>query len=47
VSLAGEAWFSALGKPSAGPEHPFLRKYALYCGGRWPLGVYEDRFAIF
>ena len=27
--------------------HPFLRKYALYCGGRWPLGVYEGRFAIF
>lgn len=27
--------------------HPFLRKYALYCGGRWPLGVYQGRFAIF
>jgi hypothetical protein len=34
----------AAGTPSA---HPFLRKYALYCGGRWPLGVYEDWFAIF
>ena len=34
----------AAGAPSA---HPFLRKYALYCGGRWPLGVYEGRFAIF
>lgn len=31
----------------AGPTHPFLRKYALYCGGRWPLGVYDGRFAIF
>lgn len=31
----------------AAPGHPFLRKYALYCGGRWPLGVYEGRFAIF
>jgi hypothetical protein len=31
----------------APPGHPFLRKYALYCGGRWPLGVYEGRFAIF
>jgi hypothetical protein len=31
----------------AGAGHPFLRKYALYCGGRWPLGVYEGRFAIF
>jgi len=34
------AWFCALG-------HPFLRKYALYCAGRWPLGVYENCFAIF
>ena len=31
----------------AGAHHPFLRKYALYCGGRWPLGVYGSRFAIF
>jgi hypothetical protein len=28
-------------------RHPFMRKYALFCGGRWPLGVYDDRFAIF
>lgn len=34
----------AAGAPAS---HPFLRKYALYCGGRWPLGVYEGRFAIF
>jgi hypothetical protein len=34
----------AAGAPAT---HPFLRKYALYCGGRWPLGVYEGRFAIF
>jgi hypothetical protein len=31
----------------AGDEHPFVRKYALFAGGRWPLGVYGDRFAIF
>jgi hypothetical protein len=31
----------------APPEHPFMRKYALFCGGRWPLGIYGDRFAIF
>jgi hypothetical protein len=31
----------------APPAHPFLRKYALYCGGRWPLGIYDQRFAIF
>jgi hypothetical protein len=29
------------------PSHAFMRKYALFCGGRWPLGVYGDRFAIF
>lgn len=27
--------------------HPFLRKYALYCGGRWPLCIYDRVFAIF
>lgn len=31
----------------AASRHPFLHKYTLYCGGRWPLGVYEERFAIF
>lgn len=31
----------------AGESHPFVRKYALFCGGRWPLGVYGERFAIF
>lgn len=30
-----------------GEAHPFVRKYALFCGGRWPLGVYGDRFAIY
>lgn len=31
----------------ASDDHPFVRKYALFSGGRWPLGVYGDRFAIF
>ena len=31
----------------AGCAHPFLHKYTLYCAGRWPLGVYDGRFAIF
>ena len=35
------------GAAGAGDEHPFVRKYALFSGGRWPLGVYGDRFAIF
>jgi hypothetical protein len=30
-----------------GDEHPFVRKYALFSGGRWPLGIYGDRVAIF
>jgi len=30
-----------------GEEHPFVRKYGLFSGGRWPLGLYGDRFAIF
>ena len=34
----------AAGAPAS---HPFMRKYALYSGGRWPLGVYGERFAIF
>jgi hypothetical protein len=31
----------------AASGHPFLRKYALYSGGRWPLGVYHGAFALF
>ena len=31
----------------AGEAHPFMRKYALFSGGRWPLGLYGDRFAVF
>ncbi len=30
-----------------GPDHAFIRKYALFSGGRWPLGIYDGRFAIF
>ena len=51
-AAAGAASYAAyqarLARAAGAPaEHPFLRKYALYCGGRWPLGVYEGRFAIF
>lgn len=27
--------------------HPFRLKYALYCAGHWPLGVYDSQFRIF
>lgn len=28
-------------------NHPFRRKFALFEAGRWPLGLYAGRFAIF
>ena len=31
----------------ASAEHPFVRKHALFAGGRWPLGYHAARFAIF
>ena len=51
-AAAGAAAYAAyqarLARAAAAPAgHPFLRKYALYCGGRWPLGVYEGQFGIF
>ncbi len=30
-----------------GPGHRFVLKYALWKGGRWPLGYHSARFAIF
>jgi hypothetical protein len=49
---AGAASYAAyqarLARAADAPStHPFMRKYALYCGGRWPLGVYDNAFAIF
>ena len=49
---AGAATYAAyqqrLARAAGAPDsHPFMRKYALYSGGRWPLGVYDERFAIF
>lgn len=51
-AAAGAATYAAyqyrLARAAVVPEtHPFVRKYAMFCGGRWPLGVYGDRFAIF
>ena len=50
-AAAGSASYSAyqarLASAAGTRGHPFHRKYALYCGGRWPLGVYNRRFAIF
>ena len=31
----------------AGLDHAFLHKQALFRAGRWPLGVYDEAFAIF
>lgn len=30
-----------------GPDHLFVRKYALFESGRWPLGVVGDAFHLF
>jgi len=29
------------------PEHRFVRKFALFEGGRWPLGYHAARFIVF
>jgi hypothetical protein len=49
AGAAGYAAYQARLARAAGARtgHPFLRKYALYCGGRWPLGLYDGRFLIF
>lgn len=49
AGAAGYAAYQARLARAAGAAsgHPFLRKYALYCGGRWPLGLYHGQFAIF
>jgi hypothetical protein len=47
-AAAYAAYQARLARAAGAPaRHPFLCKYALYCAGRWPLGVYEGRFAIF
>lgn len=35
------------GMAGEGPDHRFVRKYALFTGGRWPLGYHSGRFVIF
>ena len=29
------------------PDHPFLVKFRLFEGGRWPLGIVAGRFRLF
>lgn len=31
----------------APPDHLFMRKYALFESGRWPLGVFDDTFHLY
>jgi hypothetical protein len=56
ASIAGEAAAMALLAAhqralaqiaGAGPGHRFVRKYALFEGGRWPVGYHSARFVIF
>ena len=53
-SLDGRMWRTLAAHQSAlallageGPDHRFVRKYALFTRGRWPLGYHSARFAIF
>jgi hypothetical protein len=42
------AYHSRLAHAAGAPAtHPFHLKYALYCAGHWPLGVYHLQFRIF
>jgi hypothetical protein len=52
VEAAGMALLAAhqsalAGMAGAGPEHRFVRKFALFASGRWPLGYHSARFVIF
>lgn len=56
TSIAGEAVAMALLAAhhhalaeiaGAGTGHRFIRKYALYLEGRWPVGYHSARFVIF
>ena len=49
AGAASYAAYQARLARAAGAEgtHPFLRKYALFSGGRWPLGVYRGQFSVF
>jgi len=51
-AAAGAASYAAhhdrLARAAGAPAgHPFHLKYALYCAGHWPLGVYDSQFRIF
>ena len=51
-AAAGAASYAAYharlaGAAGAAPTHPFRLKYALYCAGHWPLGMYDAQFRIF
>lgn len=49
AGAASYAAYQARLARAAGAEstHPFLRKYALFGSGRWPLGVYRGQFSVF
>lgn len=51
-AAAGAAGMAAHGRAlallaQAGDDHIFMRKYALFAGGRWPLGLVGGAFHIF
>ena len=49
MPLAAMALHEAALVPLAGQgtEHVFVRKYALFAAGRWPLGTVDRMFYLF
>lgn len=41
------AYRAALARALGEREHPFVTTYALFAGGRWPLGGLGDGYALF
>ena len=46
VHALSAAWFSVGGLAGAGADHFFMRRYRLFEGGRWPLGVVDGAFHL-
>ena len=51
-AAAGSAFYAAYQyrlacAANSAEDHPFMRKYALFAAGRWPLGLIDAHYALF
>ena len=51
-AAAGSAFYAAYQyrlacAANSADDHPFMRKYALFAAGRWPLGLIDEHYALF